>query len=94
MSDIFDAMLSIMLAVVIGSITKFIMFPINITAKINIGCKTAPEATCPVAIIKDIRIGTKQFINPTKFDIVFFMLSIITAKFAIIIVIISMYSTK
>jgi len=71
LSDIFEAILSIIVTVIIGIIIMLIMFPINTIVKIKIGCNIVPEATCPVAIINEINIGTSVFMKPTKFDIVF-----------------------
>ena len=94
LSDKFEAIFNIIVIVITGNITKLIMFPINTIQNTNIGWIAEPDATCPVAIIRAINIGTNVFINPTKFDMVSFMLAIMLTKLLIIIVTINIYSMK
>lgn len=93
LSDIFDIMLSDTDINITGINIPFIKLPINVIKNNIIGCNKLADVILPVVIIKLINSGSKQLVNPTRFSIELFTITIMSEKFFIITVTINIYVT-
>lgn len=93
LSDMFEIMLNAIDISVAGISMVFIKLPINVITNSIIGCNIVAETVFPVVIMSVIKSGNKLFINPTKSVIELFTITIMSEKFFIITVTISIYVT-
>ena len=77
----------------IGINTIFMKFPINVIMNNIIGCNIPADAMFPVDTISVMSKGISEFENATRLSIEFFNIDIMSEKFFIITVTISMYVT-
>ena len=93
----FEEILEIMLSETdiraIGINIVFMKLPINVIINSIIGCSMPAEAIFPVVTINVINSGISAFEKEIRFCIEFFIITIISEKFFIMIVTIKIYVT-
>ena len=93
-SEIPDIILKLVEINTTGRIKLDIVFPTKFISNRSIGCNTPADVIAPVVSIKVISIGSKQFVNPTKFCTVSFTKDMHPEKLVRSIVATSTNSTK